>query len=380
MAQFTLLTGATGLVGSYLMRDLLRNRHKLAVIVRCKEERSAAKRVDAILGECEVLLGERLARPVCLEGNVNHAHLGLSNAGRRWVARNCHRIIHNAAALKFKEADRTQDPWKTNYDGTRRVLNFCRRVGIRQLHYVSTAYVCGRRRGVILERELAEGQEFRNDYEHSKYLAEQLVQDDDFLEKPTIYRPVAIAGDSETGHTTSYHGVYVYLRFLSSLFRKIASSVDGKSSVPLRIALQGDERRNLVPVNWVAQVICHLVASPGAHGTTYHLAPRVPVTARLLLDAVYAYYSSDGLQFRGPDWDGSADPTILEAGFLAHSRVYRDYEQDDPEFDTKQLRRCAGHLPCPTIDRDVIQRYLQFGERDHWGKRSGAKPSRRAAA
>lgn len=380
MARFTLLIGASGLVGSYLMRDLVQNRQNLAVVVRSKGQRPAAARVESILHGCELQLNERLPRPVCLEGDVNLPHLGLSIASRKWIARNCGRVIHNAATLKFSGADRALDPWKTNYNGTQRVLRFCRRVSIREFHYVSTAYVCGKRNGVIREDELNEGQGFRNDYEHSKYLAEHAVRNDGFLDAPTIYRPVTISGDSDTGYTNSYHGVYVYLRFLSSLFKRTTASTDGKFTVPLRIALQGDERRNLVPINWVSQVICHLSATRSAHGATYHLAPREPITARLVLDAAYAYYNSDGVEFRGSDWDYGSDITTSEAAFLAHSKLYQDYELADPEFDTTHLQMYARHLPCPAIDQAVLHRYLRFGERDRWGKRPAAKQVKKLAA
>lgn len=41
-------------------------------------------------------------------------------------------------------------------EGTRNVLQLCRATGIRQFYHVSTAYVCGLRKGQVLEDELDE--------------------------------------------------------------------------------------------------------------------------------------------------------------------------------------------------------------------------------
>jgi thioester reductase-like protein len=101
----------------------------------------------------------------------------------------------------------------SNLGGTEQALKLCRTVGLREFHYVSTAYVCGQREGPIREDELDCGQEFRNDYEECKFQAEQLVRSADFLDDVTVYRPAIITGDSRSGFTSTYHGLYSYLHF-----------------------------------------------------------------------------------------------------------------------------------------------------------------------
>ena len=46
---YHLLTGATGLLGSYLLRDCLRQGHRLAVLVRPSKRESGRQRIEAIL-------------------------------------------------------------------------------------------------------------------------------------------------------------------------------------------------------------------------------------------------------------------------------------------------------------------------------------------
>ena len=173
---YHLLTGATGLLGSYLLRDCLRQGHRLAVLVRPSRRESGRQRIEAILSRCEGDLGTVLPRPVVIEGELTEADLGLDQAGLHWISRHCRSVIHNAANLTFHGSGRQGEPWHTNFDGTRRILDLCRTTGIRQFHYISTAYVCGLREGRVLETELDVGQTPGNDYELSKIEAEKLVR------------------------------------------------------------------------------------------------------------------------------------------------------------------------------------------------------------
>jgi len=373
MLGYTLLTGATGLVGNYLLRDLLRKGHRLALVVRPTRRALARDRIESALQAWERQLRERLPRPVVFAGDMSEADLGLSADDRRWVATHCERILHNAAILTFHGSDRQGEPWRTNLDGTRRTLELCRRVGLRDFHYVSTAYVCGTRQGLIREDELDEGQGYRNDYEHSKCLAESAVRAAPFLDPPTVYRPVVIAGDSQTGYTNAYHGLLVYLRLISIALSNTPVGKDGRRHTPLRLPLTGDEQRNLVPVEWVSQVLCHLVDLPTARGRTFHLSPEIPITARVLFDAAYSYYNSYGVEYCGPDWTGDGNKSMFEEMYSLDAATYRDYEITDPEFDTTNLKRFAGHLPCPAVDEEVLHRYWRFGEEDRWGKRPRPK-------
>ncbi|HYW78693.1 MAG TPA: SDR family oxidoreductase, partial [Thermoguttaceae bacterium] len=187
--SYHLLTGATGLLGSYLLRDGLRAGRRMAVVARGSRCESAHARIETILARWEQTEGQTLPRPVVFEGDLTAENLGLDDAALRWVGRHCDSVLHNAASLTFHGGDRDGEPWRSNVGGTRRLLELCRQTGIKQFHYVSTAYVCGKRTGRILESELDEQQELSNDYERSKLEAERMVRDADHLDGPTIYRP-----------------------------------------------------------------------------------------------------------------------------------------------------------------------------------------------
>ena len=58
-----LVTGATGLLGSYLIRDLLARDVPLAVLARPSRKQSARDRVEALVAGWETCLGRPLPRP-----------------------------------------------------------------------------------------------------------------------------------------------------------------------------------------------------------------------------------------------------------------------------------------------------------------------------
>src|SRR5262249_25344797 len=142
---------------------------------------------------------------------------------------------------------------------------------------------------------------FRNDYEHCKFEAEKLVRSATFLDSLTVYRPATIVGDSRTGYTSSYHGLYSYLQFAWILRPYANLQGAGRWYVPLRLNVTGDEGRNLIPVDWVSAVATRLVLNRRHHGRTYHLTPLKPVTAREIEEAMSSHFGYYGPKFVGPD-------------------------------------------------------------------------------
>jgi len=380
---YLLLTGGTGLLGEYLVRDLLTRDVKLALLVRSSRKASAHERVEALLTrweeECELVL----PRPVVLEGDLTEENLGLDAADLRWIARDCDAALHNAASLTFQAAGPDDEPWRSNLQGTRHVLDVCRRTGIRKLHHVSTAYVCGLRTGRILEADLDCGQTHGNDYEVSKFRAELLVRAAGFLDRPTIYRPSIILGDSQTGYTSTFYGFYAPLKLMSTMLSKAAGVASTREELVAHIGfashqltsilnLAGCERKNYVPVDWVSAVMTHIITRPQHHGQTYHLAPPEPVQVQLTRRAIeQAFEKYTELAERKTH--SAAEWSEFERYFVEGMRVYQAYWRDDPVFDTTNTRAAAGHLPCPPLDADLFMRVCRFAIESKFGK----KPARR---
>ncbi len=374
MRNYTLITGATGLLGAYLLRNFLMNDDRCAVLVRSSRSESSIQRVETILARTEKELGITLARPVVLEGSLTE-NFGLDSERIEWVKRRCARIVHNAASLTFERDPKTNEPYRSNVEGTQCAVDFALKCGIPQFHHISTAYVCGLREGVCKEDELDVGQQWGNDYEKAKVQAEKIVRSAPFLEPPTFYRPAIITGDSTTGYTSTYHGFYTPLRVVASILqlRDFHESFDNMIEV---LGMRGFERKNFVPVEWIAQCVVALASNPKNVGRTFHLAPRNRVTVGQMYDVFvraltqYAERHADEIKAREAKRNSSVVAEMFGSSltsFRDQMKVYRSYWRDDPIFDSSNRDGALPQLPCPEMNEDVLLRLSTFALEANFG-------------
>ncbi len=363
---YYLLSGATGLVGRYLLANLLDAGARVAVIVRPNKRESAADRVESVMSHWERQRGRLLPRPVVLAGDLCQPHLGLSDAEFSWVSCHCDAMLHAAASMMFVE-DKQGEPFRSNIEGTRHVLGLCRDASILQFHYVSTAFLCGLRQGRVLETEVDLGQELGNVYEKSKLEAEKLVRGAEFLDTATYYRPSSVIGDSRTGYVTNYHGFYLPLQLAYAMCGMVPPREMGRRFFA-RLGLSGAEGKNLVPVDWLAAAIVHLVLNRRYHGQTYHLASSRPVTVSVIQEVVQEAierYSSRPLAMQVD----AAQLDTYEALFQEYMSIYRSHWRDDPTFDVTYSRRALNHLPCPEVDREMLLREARYAIENNFSER-----------
>src|SRR5262249_28010913 len=160
----------------------------------------------------------------------------------------------------------------------------------------------------------------------SKWHAERLVREVQG-NRATIYRPSVLVGDGQTGYTSNYHNFY---RFLELGNRLATPASLGQRSLPLRLPFTGDELRNLVPVDWVAQAIVRIVGQPRLHGRTYHLASTRPIAVRLIKEVAEQVLAVDGVTWAGQH--PAVQPTELEQLFMKQLDDYWPYRHGDPSF------------------------------------------------
>ena len=219
--------------------------------------------------------GRPIADVVVLFGDITQPNLGMSPAD--WeTARSQSTILFHLAAI-YDLAVARDIALRVNLDGTRNVNEFARSLpNLRHYHYVSTCYVAGKRKGRILETELQHDAGFRNFYEETKYLAELEVESLKSELPVTIHRPAVVVGDTKTGETAKYDGIYYLIRYLLKWPKGLSAINIGNSAVGL----------NLVPVDFVVDAMASLARDPLCVGKTLQLADPNPLTTRDLFNTI----------------------------------------------------------------------------------------------
>ncbi len=224
-----------------------------------------------------------------LTGDITQPDLGLS-ADALAQARAETTIIFHLAAI-YDLAVRRDVALSVNVEGTRNVNEFARTVeSLRRYHYISTCYVAGKRTGLIREDELQHNAGFRNYYEETKYLAELEVEQLKGTLPVTIHRPAVVCGDSQTGETAKYDGVYYLINYLRISPRLLALANIGNRAV----------RLNVVPVDFVVKALVALALDEKAAGQTVQLADPQPLTTYELFETIAHTLAARGSLFQVP--------------------------------------------------------------------------------
>lgn len=162
-----------------------------------------------------------LARDVCV-GDVTRPMWGLSEADLHELAPRVDAVLNLAAETNWAAPERTLH--QANALGARHGLRLAQalhslRGRCRLYCHVGSVYVAGGRTGWIAEQPLgADGA--RTPYEHSKWLAEQMLIDDAGALPElsvAIVRASTLLGNSDTGETVHRNGLYMLADMASRL-------------------------------------------------------------------------------------------------------------------------------------------------------------------
>ena len=273
------LTGFPGFIAGRLVKRLAAEVARFLLLVQPAFMERA--REDAARLASEMNLPADTFRLV--EGDITQADLGVAPSELEMARRETTVLFHLAAVYDL--AVRRDIAMRVNVEGTRNVNEFALTLpNLRRYHYVSTCYVAGLRTGLILETELRHEAGFRNFYEETKYLAELEVDALKGRLPLTIHRPAVVCGDSRTGETAKYDGIYYLIHYL----RKRPSLLSLVNIGNRRVTL------NLVPVDFVVEAMTALAKDERAAGATLQLADPNPLTTHELFESIAVALSGRG--------------------------------------------------------------------------------------
>ena len=263
------ITGFPGFIANRLLERLARKECDFILLVQPSLRSRAVEEIERLAQ----LSGKADFRIV--EGDISEPGLALSAADLDLVQQQTTRVFHLAAVYDLAVPE--DIALQVNAGGTRNVVALARTIrDLRQFHHVSTCYVAGKREGVILETELRHDAGYRNFYEESKNVAEQEVDSAKGDLPVTIHRPAVVCGDSRSGETGKYDGVYYLIHYLLRWPSVLSQINIGNHKVSL----------NLVPVDFVVDAMAALAFEERAIGKTLQLADPAPLTTNQLFNAI----------------------------------------------------------------------------------------------
>ena len=267
------LTGFPGFIAGRLVHRLALTGARFLLLV----QPAFSERAQAELRSIADSTGRSISDFVTLSGDITLPDLGLSTSDLQRAGSESNVVFHLAAAYDL--AVPREVGMRVNLEGTKKVNQFARGLShLRHYHYVSTCYVAGKRKDRILESELKHDAGFRNYYEETKYLAELEVEALKSELPVTIHRPSVVVGDSKTGETAKYDGIYYLIHYLLKWPSVLSAFNIGNSEVSL----------NLVPVDFVVEAMATLARDPVSIGKTAQLADPNPLTTKELFNSIAA--------------------------------------------------------------------------------------------
>jgi thioester reductase-like protein len=347
-----LVTGGTGFVGREIVRRLLAARRPVVALARGRDGTTARDRMAPAVGGLPVH-----AVLDVIEGDLALPECGLARDDWRYLHASVETVINCAGDTRFEPE--AMEPYVAGHiDGPRRL--FERLAGGRLIRWaqMSTAFVCGRRGGTILERESDMGQLFHNGYERVKLEAERAIRAAGARRgvDVRVFRPSIVVGAAPaTAGGNPSNLFFGFIRMLAALAR----TPEGRA-LALRVAAAPTAPFNIVPVDYVATAVAALAEQPEGAGETFHLVVRDAPTQAAVLRTITGRLGVRGVCLVDARREPLEDPSPFERALARRLEPYRAYLTQDVRFDDANAASLLGRcgVERPTLSTDAVRQLV----------------------
>jgi myxalamid-type nonribosomal peptide synthetase MxaA len=349
-----LITGATGFLGAWLLRDLLDATHaEMLCLVRARHAAEGLRRVKANMETYGLWHAADEARIVALPGDLAEPALGLGTEGFAALAERADAIFHNGGQVNFLAP--YQNLAAANVAGTLEVLRLATTSHLKPVHMVSTlgVYVTEDHLDTTVHEATPapRGASQQGGYNQSKWVGEQLALRARERGVPVaLYRPARITGDSRSG--------------CSNLGDYFSSWVKGCLQLGM-VPRIGDETFDMAPVDYVSAAIVKLALGAGsATGNFHFLNPH-----RMPVGDMIATLRARGFEFAEvgyAEWRNAlqeAAGASRENALSTFAALFPEHpDMREPGFDCSATEQAAAGcgVACPPAGRALFDTYLGF--------------------
>ncbi|MFI9627287.1 thioester reductase domain-containing protein [Streptomyces sp. NPDC052042] len=347
------LTGATGFLGAYLLRDLLRTtRATVHCLVRGADEAGARARLRKNLEWYEFWDDIDTDRLSVVVGDLARPLLGLAPDRFDALARSVDAVYHAAATVNgLYPYSALRD---ANVTGTAEILRLAARHRTVPVHHISSTGVFAAEAvpGVALKVTDPPGpaEALSSGYRQTKLVAEQIIGLARERGLPVaVYRVDEISGDSERGFCQTHDFVWLSMKGIVQ-----AGAVPAD---PAGIF-------HLVPVDHVSAAVLRLSRDERAAGRNHHLANGTHLPFSEMTDSLRSLgYRLDELR-----WDtwverirSDRDNAMVPMIDAFESTIYsgRNHYLSVDTSRTRELLAGTG-IACPPMTRELFEKYVGF--------------------
>ena len=254
------VTGATGFIGKFLVKNLLKRSGTIFVLVR----KNSIKKLEALYPWWG--LDEKQKRIVPVVGDLAKPKLGIAAADIAKMKGKVSHLFHLAAIYDLSADAESQRV--ANIDGTRNAVELAEAIKVGCFHHTSSIAAAGLYDGTFREDMFEEAEELDHPYFRTKHDSEAIVRNE--CKTPwRVYRPGMVVGHSQTGEIDKIDGPYYFFKLIQKM----------RDTLPKWMPTVGIEggRINVIPVDYVVDAMDYIAHKKGLDGGCFHLTDPEPM-------------------------------------------------------------------------------------------------------
>ncbi len=357
------LTGATGFLGAYILRDLLEHKaDKVYCLVRANNNQDGYFRIVKKMKELLLWKEAYSNRIISFCGDITKPGFGLLDGAYITLSELIDEVFHCAAQVDFLN---TYEGLKSsNIQGTKEVIKFSSYNKVKGINHISTCAVFGtmpfhKDKNTIYETDdINEALGYNiGGYSQTKWVAEKLMLEAKVLGADVrVFRCGFIMGDSVTG--------VVNINDFPSLMIKSTIEMGCYYHEPLKVD-------NFTPIDYVSRSIVELSKIDDSKNKTFHILNPESIDSNKFWNIV----SEIGprlkmLGFREWVRKMSLDKTLAIAPMspLFTDKIYKN-TLSFMELYHKQPRFCTDNadeylskigVHCPQVTHSLVQKWMEY--------------------